>query len=156
MTTAEVARALDEKHLAYELIPHSHTERATEEAAALGVRLAEVGKTVVLTGPKGYVRAVIPASERLDLHKVREHVGGGKEIRLATEAELIEAYPTFELGAVPPFGGPSGDGVIVDRRVAGRESIILEAGAHEQSMRVKTVDLLALTEAEIADICRDE
>ncbi len=156
MTTAEATRELDEKQVAYELIPHSHTERATEEAAALGVRLAEVGKTVVLTGPQGYVRAVLPASEWLDLHKVREHLDGGKEIRLATESELVGAYPTFELGAVPPFGGPRGDRVIVDRRIANRESIILEAGTHEQSIRVQTADLLALTQAEIADICRDQ
>jgi Ala-tRNA(Pro) deacylase len=155
MTTAEVARTLEEKHLAYELIPHDHTERATEEAAALGVRPAEVGKTVVLTGPTGYVRAVIPASERLDLHKVRQ-LRGSNEIRLVTESELVGAYPAFELGAVPPFGGPPGDTVIVDRRIADRESIILEAGTHEQSIRVKTADLLALAQAEIADICRDE
>jgi Ala-tRNA(Pro) deacylase len=155
MATAEVTRELDERQLMYELIPHSHTERATEEAAALGARFEEVGKTIVLTGPQGYVRAVVPASERLDLHKVRDHLGGSKEIRLATEAELVGAYPTFELGAVPPFGGPPGDKVIVDHRVAGLESIIVEAGTHEQSMRMKTADLLALTDADVVDICLD-
>lgn len=155
MTTAEATRELDERQLTYTLIPHTHTERATEEAAALGAKFEEVGKTIVLTAAQGYVRAVLPASERLDLHKVREHLGGGNETRLATEAELVGAYPTFELGAVPPFGGPPGDMVIVDRRIADLESVIVEAGTHEQSMRVKTADLLTLTDATVADICLD-
>jgi Ala-tRNA(Pro) deacylase len=153
MTTAEITGTLERRHLAYELIPHAHTERAIDEATAVGVLPGEVGKTLVLTSGRGYVRAVLPASRRLDLHKVREHLGGGKEIRLATEDELAGAYPAFELGAVPPFGGRHGDTVIVDERIAARDSVIVEAGTHEQSVRIHTPDLLALTGAELADIC---
>jgi Ala-tRNA(Pro) deacylase len=153
MTTAEATRALDERRLPYELIPHRHTERAIDEAKVLGVPLDEVGKTIVLAGADGYTRAVLPAPERLDVHKVRDHLGAGKELRLATEAELVGAYPMFELGAVPPFGGPGGDRVIVDRRIARRESVIVEAGTHDESVRMGTADLIALTNAEVTDIC---
>jgi Ala-tRNA(Pro) deacylase len=153
MTTAELTRELTTRHVSYELIAHRHTERATDEAAAIGVRPDEVAKTIVLTSDAGFVRAVLPASERLDLHKVREHLGGGKEIRFATEEELVGAYPAFELGAVPPFGGPPGDRVLVDRRIAEHELIVLEAGTHEESVRMTTADLLALTKADVADIC---
>lgn len=153
MTTAEVTRTLERRHLAYELIPHTHTERALDEASVLGVAPGEIGKTLVLTSERGRVRAVLPASQRLDLRKLREHLGGGKEIRLATEDELASAYPAFELGAVPPFGGPHGDTVIVDERIAAYDSVIVEAGTHEQSVRVHTSDLLALTGAALADIC---
>jgi Ala-tRNA(Pro) deacylase len=137
----------------YELIPHGHTERALDEATALGVRPEEVAKTIVVRTPEGYVRAVLPATERLDLRKVREHLGDGRHVRLASESELAEAYPDFELGAVPPFGGRSGDKVLVDPRIAERESIVFEAGTHDQSLRMKTADLLALTKAELVGIC---
>ena len=60
----------------------------------------------------------------------------------------------FELGAVAPFGGPAGDRAMVDRRLAERESVVLEAGSHSESVRMKTNDSLALVGAELAGVCR--
>ena len=88
-----------------------------DEARALHASADRVGKTIVVHTAEGRVRVVIPASERLSLPKLREAIGFN-EIRLATEDELAAAYPTFELGAVPPFGGPAGDRFVVDRHVA--------------------------------------
>lgn len=147
----DVTSILDEAGLAYELLPHARTETAAAEAEALGVEPQEVAKTLVLSAPAGYVRAVLPASERIDLHKVRDHVEGGKRIYLATEEDLARDYPDFELGAVPPFGG-AGDRVLVDSRLAARETVVLEAGSHEQSVRVRTADLIAITRADVADL----
>jgi Ala-tRNA(Pro) deacylase len=113
-----------------------------------------VAKTLVLATPGGYVRVVLPASERVDLHKVRDHVEGGKRIHLASEEDLKRDYPDFELGAVPPFGGSS-DRVLVDSRLAERESVVLEAGSHEQSVRLRTADLLELARAEVVDLAQD-
>jgi len=145
-------RALAQGRVDYELIKHPRTETATAEAGALGVSPDEVAKTIVLVTPAGQVRAVLPASERLDLQRVREALGDGKSIHLASEQELAEAYPMFELGAVPPLGGPS-DAVLVDLRTAGRESVIVEAGTHRESLLMRTADLLGLTDATVADIC---
>jgi Ala-tRNA(Pro) deacylase len=110
----------------------------------------------VLAAPEGHVRAVLPASERIDLRKVREVVEGGKSIHLAAEDELARDYPEFELGAVPPFGGAAGDRVLVDARVTQQHSVVLEAGSHERSVRLETADLLELTRGEIVDICKEE
>jgi Ala-tRNA(Pro) deacylase len=105
MTVATIERKLRDEHVVYDLIRHEQTESAAAEAAATGLPEVEVGKTVVLAGAHGFVRAVLPASARLDLHKLRGVVGCGSAVRLATEVELLTAYPMFELGAVPPFGG---------------------------------------------------
>ncbi len=57
---------LDREYVTYELLPHRHTETASEEAAALGIPPGEIAKTIELpTERHGYVRAVLPASERL-------------------------------------------------------------------------------------------
>ncbi len=156
MGTEELTNRLDEAGVAYELLQHAHTESAAAEARTLGVVLEEVGKTLVLTTPEGYVRAVVSASARLDLRKVRERLGNGKRTHLASEEELARDYPEFELGAVPPLGGARAERVLVDRRLAERESVVVEAGSHEQSIRVRTADLLRLIEAEVADICEEE
>ena len=153
MTTVEVRRELARQQLSYELIPHARTATAEEEAAAVGLPPSQVAKTLVLATDEGYVRAVLPASEKLDLARLRETIGR-RRVRLATEAELAERYPMFELGAVPPVGGPDGDRVIVDTRLARLESAVFDAGSHNESVRMRTDDLLILAAAETADICR--
>jgi Ala-tRNA(Pro) deacylase len=152
MLSDYLTHELDRKHFDYELISHRRTLTAGDEAAAIGVPSEEVAKTVVMKTSSGYVRAVLPASERLDLHKVQDLLANDHTARLATEAELAAAYPMFELGAVPPFGGPAGDRLLVDRHLTECESVVLEAGTHDSSVRIKTRDLLTLTGAEIADL----
>jgi Ala-tRNA(Pro) deacylase len=153
---ADVTRFLDEAGIDFDLLEHVHTERATDEAAALGIGPDEVAKTLVLVASSGNVRAVVAASERIDLHKVEATLGvGGKKVHLASEDNLAHDYPDFELGAVPPFGGRD-DQVLVDEQVAGRDSVVVEAGSHERSVRLKTADLVRLTKAQVVDIRREE
>jgi Ala-tRNA(Pro) deacylase len=153
---ADVTGFLERAGVDFELLEHARTERAADEAAALGARPEEVGKTLVLAAEGGNVRAVLAASERLDLSKVATVLGvGSKKVHLASEDDLARDYPDFELGAVPPFGGPE-DRVVVDERLAGRDSVVLEAGSHERSVRLKAVDLVRLTRAQVADICKEE
>jgi Ala-tRNA(Pro) deacylase len=154
MAEKDVTSVLDEAGVEYELLPHPRTETAAAEAETLGLDPRDVAKTLVLSTPAGYVRAVLPASERIDLHKVREHVEGGKRIHLAGEEDLERDYPDFELGSVPPFGG-AGDRVLVDSRLAERESVVVEAGSHEQSVRIPTADLLRLTRGEVIDLAQE-
>jgi Ala-tRNA(Pro) deacylase len=155
MASANVTEVLEEGGAEYELLPHPHTETAASEAEALGISPEDVGKTLVLATPDGYVRAVLAASDRIDLRKVRDLLGAAKhKVRLATEEELARDYGEFELGAVPPFGGGS-DGVVLDGRLAARESVVVEAGSHDESLRVRTADLVRLTNAEVADIIQD-
>ena len=152
---AELTSVLEQAGVEYELLSHAHTERAVDEAEALGLPPRAVAKTVVLRADEGHFRVVLPASERIDLGKVRDHVEGGKSIHLATEDELVGDYPEFELGAVPPFGGAV-DRVLIDLRIAEQPSVVLEAGTHEQSVRLATADLLELTKAEVVDVCKEE
>jgi Ala-tRNA(Pro) deacylase len=156
VATEDLTRVLDEAGARYELLTHVRTESAAAEAEALGIAPADVAKTLVVRTPEGYVRAVLPASERIDLRKLREVRGGGKkQVHLASEEHLARDYPEFELGAVPPIGGGRRDPVVIDSRLAERGSLVLEAGSHEESVRVSTGDLLRVSEAEVADICVD-
>jgi len=123
---------LDQAGVAYELLEHNPTDRAAEEATALGLRLNEVAKTIVVTAREGNLRVLLPASERIDMHKLRDLLGAGKELHLLTEEALGAEYPEFDLGAVPPVGGRE-DGVVVDRRVADLDQVVFEAGSHDRS-----------------------
>jgi Ala-tRNA(Pro) deacylase len=153
---ADVTLFLEEAGIDFDVLEHAHTERAADEATALGIGPDEVAKTLVLVGSSGNVRAVLAASERIDLKKVAAMLGvSGKKLHLASEDNLARDYPDFALGAVPPFGGRE-DQVLVDERIAGRDAVVIEAGSHEKSVRLKVTDLLRLTRAQVADICREE
>jgi Ala-tRNA(Pro) deacylase len=153
---ADVTRFLEEAGVDFDVLEHARTERAADEAAALGIGPQEVAKTLVLVASSGNVRAVLAASERIDLQKVAAMLGvSGKEVHLASEDKLARDYPEFALGAVPPFGGRE-DQVLVDERLAGRDSVVVEAGSHEKSVRLKAADLVRLTRAQVADICKEE
>jgi Ala-tRNA(Pro) deacylase len=156
MAGKSLMEVLDEAGVDYVLLPHAHTETAAAEAEALGIDSADVGKTLVVAAPGGHVRVVLSASDRLDFHKLRGLLEGGKRVRLASEEELARDYPEFELGAVPPLGGTRSDEVFVDQRLAERASIVVEAGTHEQSLRIATADLVRVTAAEVADLAKTE
>jgi prolyl-tRNA editing enzyme YbaK/EbsC (Cys-tRNA(Pro) deacylase) len=150
---AKLLAELDAARIEYDVLAHRRTMTAADEAEALGVAPSAVAKTVVLTTPTGFARAVLPASEHLDLRKVRT-LFDTNEIALATEEQLAGAYPEYELGAVPPLGG-SKDAVVLDTRIAASDSLLVEAGVHDASVRLKTDDLVAHTHARVADLCRD-
>ena len=155
MATEDLTRVLDDGGANYELLPHAHTESAAAEAKALGVAPADVAKTLVVSVPGGYVRAVLPASERLDLRKLAELCDAGrKQVQLASEEDLRRDYSEFALGAVPPFGGRQ-DRVIVDPRVTEHDSVVIEAGSHEESVRLAAADLVRVSGAELHDIRLD-
>src|SRR4249919_489458 len=127
MTLAsDLRHELDRQQLDYQLNEPRPTESAGDEAVAIGIPPKEVAKTIVLVTGDRYVRAVIPACGHIDLRKVRRLLAD-KHARLASEAELVLAYPMYELGAVPPFGVPAGDRVLFDEQLAQRDSVVLEA-----------------------------
>ena len=141
---------LRQADIEFEVLPHRRTETATSEARALGVLPHDTAKTVVVRAEGGCVRAVLPASRRLSLDLLGRVLGCAPT--LLTEAELDGSYPQFELGAVPPFGGPEGDRVVLDSGLAACEYVVLEAGAHDASIRLRARDLVAVAHAEVADI----
>ena len=155
MAAQALIDALDKAGVEYDVLPHAHTESALAEAEALGVSPDDVAKTLVVKLPEGYLRVVLPASARLDMSKVREVHGGGRhKVHLATEEDLRRDYAEFDLGAVPPIGGRS-DPVLVDPKIAERESIVIEAGSHDESLRLAGADLVHVTRAPVTDISED-
>ncbi len=147
---AEIIDILRHRRIEFELLPHRRTTSAGAEARALGILPQSTAKTVVARLDGQCARAVVPASARISLEKLGEALGG--QPTLLTELELSGAYPMFELGAVPPFGGPAGDRVVVDPVLLESDYVVVEAGTHEVSMRIRSHDLVSVTEALLADI----
>lgn len=152
VSTAALVELLRAEDVEFELLPHRRTLRAAAEARALGVLAQMVAKTLIVRDADGRcIRAVVPATRRLSIERLAAAVGAGSA-RLLTESELVNTYPQFELGAVPPVGGPAGDTVVVDRELTRGEHVVFEAGVHDASLRLRVDDLVRIADAQIAEI----
>ena len=144
---------LDRSGVTYEVLEHEQTFSAREDARASGVSPEDEAKGVLLRLGDGYCLAVIPASEQLDLHKVREIVGGAA--RLATEREMANDYDQFDVGAIPPLGPMLSAREILDRRLLDHEAIVGSGGDHRHSIRIDPNALVKVASPTLADICQD-
>jgi len=121
----------------------------------LGVLPQTVAKTLIARDEEGvHIRAVVSASGRVSIPKLANAVSA-TNLAVLTEGELISAYPQFELGAVPPFGGPAGDRVVIDRSLTDHDHVVFDGGVHDTSLRMRTDDLIAVADAQTADIAAD-
>jgi Ala-tRNA(Pro) deacylase len=146
---------LRERGIDYEVVEHEATHSATEEATAAGVPPDHAAKTIVLRDGSDYRLAVIPASERLDLHKVRELLKAGSSLRLATEGEMDADFPAFELGALPPLGPLVPSAEIIDRRLLDHERILCHGGDQRHGLLLDPQDLVEIVQPRVADVCED-
>ena len=146
---------LDGAGVAYEVVEHEPTMSASAEAATNHRPASEVAKTVILQDGDSYVLAVVPASERIDLHKIRELLGASKSLRLATEAEIAADFPDLEVGAAPPFGPMTPRAELIDHRLLQADRVLCAGGDHRHSIMVDPRDVLRMTGATAADISED-
>jgi Ala-tRNA(Pro) deacylase len=149
---AVVTEFLERHGVPYEVVEHERTQTAAAEARAAGMPPADVAKTVVLRDEEGVRLAVIPASHRLDLHKVKRELGS-KGLRLVTEQEMAAEFADFEVGAVPPFGPMFHALELVDERLLDHDRILCGGGDHEHGVLVDPHDLVRAGQARVADIC---
>ena len=149
-----VTEFLGREGISYEVVEHEWTQTAIAEARAAGVPAADVAKTIVLRDEVGLRLAVIPASERLDMHKLRQALAS-RGLRLVTEQEMAKEFDEFEVGAVPPFGSMFDALELVDERLLDHDRILCGGGDHEHAVLVNPRDVVRVGEARVADICQD-
>jgi Ala-tRNA(Pro) deacylase len=150
---AAVTAFLERQGVPYEVVKHERTQTAAAEARAAGVPAADVAKTIVLRDDEGLRLAVIPASERLDMRKLRQALAS-RSLRLVTEQEMADEFDEIEVGAVPPFGSMFDALELVDERLLEHDRILCSGGDHEHAILVDPREVVRAGEARVADICQ--
>lgn len=135
----------------FETAPHARATSSIDEARTLGVSAGEVAKVVVLDTAKGHMLAVVPASTRVDVHRVRE-ILDDPHVRLATEEEIQRDYPNYELGALPPLGSLLATPMIIDDELTSHATVVFADGIQTESVKMKTEDLVRVEHASVATI----
>jgi Ala-tRNA(Pro) deacylase len=144
---------LEERCVPYKLLDHEERFSAAAEARACGVAPHNAAKSVLLRDRATYHLAVIPASERLDLRKLRNLLGANGELRLATEREMAADFPELEVGAIPPLGSMLHAPEVLDERLLEHRRILCNAGDHRHSMLLDPRDIADLPEVRVGEIC---
>lgn len=125
---------LEHRNIEYDSVEHPHSVTALESAHSARVPGHQVAKAVVLGDDKGYVVAVVPSTNRLDLSWVQDTLG--RDMELARESELSGLFRDCEIGAIPALCDAYGLDVIWDDQLDGTSDIYIEAGDHEHLIHV--------------------
>ena len=151
MPLSKLRNFLDSHNVKYMVISHSLAYTAQGVAALAHVSGKKLAKTVILKMDGILGMAVIPASEHVDLDRVRA-VTGAQVVELATEREFKDAFPDCETGAMPPFGNLYDMPVYADARLASYEEITFSAGSHRELVRMHWKDLERLVNPTIHEL----
>ena len=133
---------LERNGVEYDVLPHAHSESSREAAAAAHVPQERVAKCVLLEDERGYVMAVLPASERIEMSKLNHALQ--RELELATESELPGLFRDCALGAVPPLGAAYNIPTIVEDSLLSAPEVWFEAGDHEDLIHVRGAAFISL------------
>lgn len=151
MSIANRVRALlDENDVEYEHISHDPAYTAQEVAQRVHTPGREVAKVVILTDGETHLMAVLPATRKIDLERIR-HAAGNGALRLAEESEFEALFPNVETGAMAPFGNLYGISVFVDQSLREDEEITFNAGTHEDAIRMTYTDYERLAQPVTAE-----
>lgn len=120
---------LDTHRICYEVVHHTHDDTSLGCARAAHVPGGRVAKCILLEDERGYLLAILPASCRLQLHRIRDDLK--RDLELASEAELGLVFGDCEVGAVPPIGDAYGIPTLIDDCLLRMPDVYFEAGDHE-------------------------
>jgi Ala-tRNA(Pro) deacylase len=138
-TAVWVREELDRRGIPYEELHHPEAYTAQEVAQREHVSGHRVAKVVCLMADGRPIEAILPASRRVSLDRVRQ-ILGARAVRLATEEELGRCFTDCELGAVPALRHWGGVEVIMDGHLCCDGDVFILAGTHRDAVRMRFDD----------------
>lgn len=145
MTIPEtVVNYLDHANVNYQVHRHAHTASSLQSAYSAHVPAEQIAKGVLLWDEIGYVLAVIPAANSLEIETLNYLID--RKLELATEEELGDVFNDCALGAVPAIGWAYQVPTIVDEDLLDSPRLYFEAGDHEELILVEEADFETLME----------
>lgn len=142
--------ALEAAGIGFAVVRHGPVGSAEEAAAARGVDVADLAKTIVVRRAEGeYVLVLVPGDSEISWPELRA-VLGTRRLSLPSAQEAKEATG-YERGTITPFGSATAWPVVVDARFVGR-TIALGAGEHGLAVTVAADDVVAVLGATVAAV----
>jgi len=151
MPVQKLKQFLDDNGVRYVTIQHSPTFTAQEIAASAHIPGKELAKTVMVKIDGKMAMAVLPASFKVDMEKLKVATEAGT-VELAGEQEFKDMFPACEIGAMPPFGNLYAMDVFAAEVLAEDEEIAFNAGSHTELIRLAYADFERLVQPKVVKI----
>lgn len=151
MPLSKLREFLDSHNVKYMVMSHSLAYTAQGVAALAHVSGKKLAKTVILKIDGILAMAVIPASDHVDLDRIKK-LTGAQAVEVAPEREFKDAFPDCETGAMPPFGNLYNMAVYADASLGKQKEITFSAGSHRELVRMQWNDMVRLVSPTIDDV----
>ncbi len=153
MAISKLMRYLDEHNVKYTTIQHSPAFTAQEIAASAHIPGRDMAKTVIVKMDGDMKMVVMPASEVVDMERLR-HETGARQIEIAAESEFRDRFPESDVGAMPPFGNLFNRDTIVADSLTADHEIAFNAGSHSELIRMQYSDFERLVAPKVLPVGR--
>jgi Ala-tRNA(Pro) deacylase len=132
-TATWVTSLLEQRGVPFQQMHHDPAFTAQEVAHGEHVSGHRLAKVVVVMADGRPVEAILPASRRIDLNRLRAALDA-REVRLASEAEMQRVFRDVETGAIPALRHWDDVEVVMDESMMIGGEIVLQGGTHEDAV----------------------
>lgn len=155
--TTQILDLLKANNIWFETFEHEPV-RTSEEAAKIrdGYTLHQGAKALIVrvrisNANKKFVMLVFPGDLRFDNSKIKK-LFNAKDVRFATEEEVLRLTDNVQPGGVPPFGNLFDLEVVVDPSLLQNEKIVFNAGDRSFSIGMKSIDYKMIVSPKVENI----
>jgi Cys-tRNA(Pro) deacylase len=126
------------------------THTAADAAAAVGVDIGCIVKSLVFSVDDEVVVALVSGPNRLDERKLAVAAGGLRARRV--DADTARAATGFPIGGVPPFGHVKPLRVFVDADLLGFDEVWAAAGTPNVNFGIAPAELVRAADGTVCDL----
>ena len=128
------------------------TKTAADAAAAIGVVVGQIVKSLVFGVDNEIVMALVSGSNQLDEKKLAAAAGGSKCSR--ADADAVRAATGYPIGGVPPFGHNTQLRVFVDPDLLQYDIVWAAAGTWNDNFGAAPADIVRVAGGVVTDLKR--
>jgi Cys-tRNA(Pro) deacylase len=128
------------------------TKTAADAAAAIGVTVGQIVKSLVFGVDGEIVMALVSGSNQLDEKKLALAAGGTKCARV--DADAVREATGYPIGGVPPFGHTTQLRVFVDPDLLQYDEVWAAAGTWNDNFGAAPADIVRVAGGVVTDLKR--
>jgi len=128
------------------------TKTAADAAAAIGVSVGQIVKSLVFAVDGEIVMAYVSGANQLDEKKLAAAAGGSKCSRV--DADAVRAATGYPIGGVPPFGHSTQLRVFVDPDLLQYDEVWAAAGTWNDNFGAAPADIVRVAGGVVTDLKR--
>lgn len=128
------------------------TKTAADAAAAIGVHVGQIVKSLIFAVDGEVVLAYVSGSNQLDEKRLAAAAGGAKCARV--DADAVRDATGFPIGGVPPFGHATHLRVFIDPDLLQWDEVWAAAGTWNDVFAIEPAALVTASDGVIIDLKR--